>query len=94
MELVVLICRVRLIMKNSKKYVLQQYFIPEDRVEEKVKEDNVPYDKWKERGLLTTCIGSKVNYSDVTSWFYQLHRDYDISTLWVGYDPWRKSILD
>lgn len=77
-----------LILKNKKKYVLQHYFIPKDILEEKVKDDSVPYDKWEERGLLTTCTGARVNYSDVTNWFYELHMKYDISALWVGYDPW------
>ena len=83
-----LTCATVLILKDKKKYILQQYFIPEDILEEKTKEDAVPYDKWKERGLLTTCVGARVNYSDVTNWFYKLHIEYDISTLWVGYDPW------
>lgn len=83
-----LTCATVLVMKNNKKYILQQYFIPESRLEIKTKEDNVPYDKWKERGLLTTCQGARVNYSDVSKWFYELHTEYDISALWVGYDPW------
>ena len=83
-----LTCATVLILKNNKKYILQQYFIPEDKLEEKVKEDSVPYDKWKERGLLTICTGARVNYSDVTEWFYKLHTEYDISALWIGYDPW------
>lgn len=83
-----LTCATVLIIKNKKKYILQHYFLPEDNLEEKAKEDAVPYDKWKERGLLTTCVGAKVNYSDVTAWFKMLHDDYEISTLWVGYDPW------
>lgn len=83
-----LTCATILVMKNNKKYILQQYFIPEDRLDEKIKEDKVPYDKWKERGLLTTCLGAKVNYSDVTQWFLKMHNEYDISSLWVGYDPW------
>lgn len=83
-----LTCATVLIIKNKKKYILQHYFIPKDNLQEKIKEDSVPYDKWEERGLLTTCIGARVNYSDVTNWFYMLHTKYDISTLWVGYDPW------
>jgi phage terminase large subunit-like protein len=83
-----LTCATVLVFKNNKKYILQQYFIPEATLEQKIKEDNVPYDKWKERGLLTTCNGARVNYSDVTEWFYTLHTKYDISALWIGYDPW------
>lgn len=83
-----LTCATLLIMKNHIKYVIQQYFIPRDKVEEKIKDDKVPYDIWEKRGLLTICEGAKVNYSDVTSWFLKMHNEYDISAYWVGYDPW------
>ena len=84
-----LTCATALVFKNKKKYVLQHYFIPEIKMEEKIREDHVPYDKWKERGLLTTCEGAMINFSDVTAWFYKLHTEYDITCSWIGYDPWR-----
>lgn len=77
-----------MVVKNKKKYVLQQYFIPRERYEEKIKEDNVPYDKWEENGWVTVCDGSMINFSDVTAWFYKLHTEHDITCSWVGYDPW------
>lgn len=83
-----LTCATLLILKQGKKYVLQQYFIPESKLEEKENEDKVPYRKWKERGLLTVCEGAKINYTDVTKWFLKMHKEMDISALWVGYDPW------
>ena len=83
-----LTCATLLIMKHNKKYVLQQYFIPSERLEFKIKDDKIPYDKWEKRGLVTICDGAKVNYSDVTQWFLRMNEEYQISTLWVGYDPW------
>lgn len=83
-----LTCATLLIVKNNKKYVLQQYFIPEERLEFKIKDDKIPYDVWEKRGLVTICEGAKVNYTDVTQWFLRMNADYDISAYWVGYDPW------
>lgn len=83
-----LTCATILVVKNRKKYILQQYFIPRDRLEEKTQEDNVPYDIWEKRGLLTACEGARVNYSDVTDWFVKMHNEFDISPYWIGYDPW------
>lgn len=68
--------------------VIQQYFIPEDLLDTKIKEDKIPYDIWAERGLLTLCEGARVKYEDVTSWFVKMRDEYDIYTLWVGYDTW------
>lgn len=83
-----LTCATLLIIKHNKKYVLQQYFIPSERLEFKIKDDKIPYDKWEKRGLVTICEGAKVNYTDVTQWFLRMHNEYDISALWIGYDPW------
>ena len=83
-----LTCATLLIIKHNKKYVLQQYFIPSERLEFKIKDDKIPYDKWEKRGLVTICDGAKVNYSDVTQWFLRMNDEYKISTLWIGYDPW------
>lgn len=83
-----LTCATALVLKNKTKYVIQQYFIPQAKMEEKIHEDNVPYDKWQERGLLTVCEGAMINFNDVTKWFYKLHTEYDITCPWIGYDPW------
>lgn len=69
-------------------YVLQQYWIPEDLLEQKIKEDKIPYDKWKERGLLRTCPGNKIHPHVVTEWFLEVRNDYGIFIPWIGYDAW------
>lgn len=69
-------------------YVLQQYFLPEKRVErlEEKNTNEAPYRKWAERGLLTICKGNRVNYSDVTAWFCQMRDEWKIDAVKVGYD--------
>ena len=83
-----LTCATLLIIKNNKKYVIQQYFIASERLEFKIKDDKIPYDKWEKRGLVTICEGAKVNYSDVTQWFLKMNEEYKVSALWIGFDPW------
>ena len=83
-----LTCATVIVEKGKKKYVLQQYFIPEANLENKIKEDKIPYDVWERRKLITLCEGARVNYSDVTEWFRSLYEKYDLHILWVGYDPW------
>ncbi len=69
-------------------YVLQMYWIPEDLVERRVREDHVPYDFWIEQGLVRTCKGNKISYQDVTAWFVEIQDQYDIYIYKVGYDKW------
>lgn len=42
-----LTCATLLVLKHNKKYVVQQYFIPSERLEFKIKDDKIPYDKWE-----------------------------------------------
>ena len=69
-------------------YVLQMYFLPEDLLEKRVREDKIPYDLWKEHGLLRTCPGNKIRYQDVTEWFKEVRDELDIYIYKTGYDSW------
>ena len=83
-----LTCATLLFKKDNKMYINQMYFIPEEVVEKKIKEDNVPYNIWKERGLIRFSSGNRVNYSDVTDWFNEMRNKFGFYPLWIGYDSW------
>ena len=84
-----LTCATLLIYKEGKKYVLQQYFLPEIGIERRIKEDEIPYDKWVERGWLTLSENSaSVRYSDVTDWFIKMRQELKLGMLYIGFDPW------
>jgi phage terminase large subunit-like protein len=70
------------------KFLVQQYFIPEEIMDKKVKEDKVPYDIWRDQGWVTAIPGSRVDTKYVTSWFVTMFNDHDVRPLWIGYDPW------
>ena len=50
--------------------------------------DKIPYDKWFERGYLRLCTGNSINYSDVTQWFVEIVRGYELFPAWVYYDSY------
>ena len=83
-----LTCASVLVRKESKWYLLQKYWIPLEKAEQKEREDKVPYTLWKEKGYVDFCLGNKINYTDVTNWFVELREKYGIYTLWVGFDKW------
>lgn len=83
-----LTCASVLVRKENKWYLLQKYWIPLDKAEQKEREDKVPYTIWKEKGFVDFCLGNKINYTDVTNWFIELREKYGIYTLWVGFDKW------
>lgn len=85
-----LTCASLLFMKrgDDTKYITQMYFLPADRLQERVQQDKIPYDKWFERGLLRLCAGNSINYSDVTAWFAETVKEYELFPAWVYYDSY------
>lgn len=85
-----LTCATLLVMKPNDPtiYAIQQYFLPEENFEQRIKEDKVPYDYYHERGWLTLSPGNKIDYKDVTAWFVKMHTEYSITPVWIGYDPY------
>ena len=73
---------------DNKKYVLAHFFMPSDVVKKRMEEDNVPYDIWIKRGLITLTDGSQNDFSLVTQWFMRMIQEHQIRPLWVGFDPW------
>ena len=73
---------------DDKIYVEQMYWLPEDLLEKRVVEDRVPYDQWKDLGLLRTTPGNKVHYKFVVDWFVEMQNEKDIYIPWIGYDSW------
>lgn len=69
-------------------YVLQMYWLPEDLLERRVREDKIRYDIWKEQGWLRTCPGNKVHYKYVVEWFKEVQDELDIYIYKCGYDSW------
>lgn len=86
-----LTCATLLIRRSREEdtvYVLQQYFLPERRIEQldEHNSNEAPYKAWAARGLLTICPGNRVDYSAVTAWYCQMRDEFKIDCFAVGYD--------
>lgn len=80
-------------------YVLQQYFLPQSRVDlvESKGSREAPYKLWAKNGWLTISEGATVDFRQVTAWFVEMYQKYKISPLWIGYDAalsgyWREEM--
>ena len=85
-----LTCASLLFMKrgSDKKYITQMYWLPADKLTERVQQDKIPYDKWAAQGYLRLCAGNSINYSDVTAWFVETVQQYELFPAWVYYDSY------
>lgn len=77
-----------LVIKDGKKYVVPQFFMPSDVLSQRIAEDSVPYDIWHKRGFITLTDGNQNDFSLVTQWFVKMIHTYQIRPLWIGFDPW------
>ena len=67
------------------------FFMPKNKVAEATARDGLPYDIYRQRGLLTVCGENTVDYHAVEDWFDMLERKYEILPLIVGYDRYSAS---
>lgn len=74
-------------------YVKQMYFLPADTIEERSKEDKIPYDLWAEQGLLRLSGDNRINYKDVVDWFVEIQRDYGLYIYKIGYDRYNSQYI-
>lgn len=66
--------------------VLPYFWVPEDRIKERVETDRVTYDIWAQNGYLKTTPGNVVNYDFMEKEIIKLSRIHRIQA--IGFDPW------
>jgi len=74
-------------LTDNKFAIIQHSFMPEDKLQERINSDRVPFDLWEKQGHLTTTPGSVVDYSYIEQYIIDLRNEgYDIQE--VNYDKW------
>jgi len=80
---------------DDKIYVKSMFWIPEEVLRQQALagdrrgRDAVPYDLWVQQGYMRTCPGNKCDKNIFLDWFIELREEYDMYTLFIGYDPWK-----
>lgn len=81
------------IEKEGELYAFARFWLPEEKIEELTQTDGVPYNIYKQRGLLWPSGANIVDYNDVFNWFKELVETYEIYPLKVGYDKYSAAYL-
>lgn len=98
-----LTCATLLIRKPNDEnvYALQKYFLPRSRLDVLSADTNsnkeAPYQLWEEKKWLKVSEGATVDFHDVTMWFVDMVKTYNIRPLWICYDAalsgyWREEM--
>ena len=69
-------------------FTLSMYWLAEELMERRAKEDQIPYDRWFDRELLRLSPGNKVHHKYVTEWFAEIQNNLGIYVAYIGYDAW------
>ena len=76
-------------LEDHKIYIYSHSFMPELRLEEHKKTDDVPYQIWVKKGLLTLTTGAfgmKTDYKYIISHLKEIIEKYNLTILECGYD--------
>lgn len=76
---------------DSKWHVKPVFWLPDDGLAVKARQDRVPYDVWRDQGYLLTSPGSSVNYEHVAQYLKAAFDKYNIRK--VCFDRWNMKHL-
>lgn len=86
-----LTCGTLLLIKKDNpeiKYAIQKYWMPYEKLEEKMVMDKIPYELWVSQGWIDLCDGNRVNFNDCTIWFVNMMKELQLIPFKIGYDSW------
>ena len=69
---------------DGKYEVLPFFWLPEETLDLRVRRDHVPYDTWKQKGLVMTTEGNVVHYGFIEKFIEELGTQYQIKE--IAYD--------
>jgi phage terminase large subunit-like protein len=67
------------------------FWMPEDNVEKRVKQDRVPYDLWIREHWIETTDGNVVDYDVIRAHIVEQRDDFEIAE--IAFDPWNATHL-
>lgn len=79
-----------LIFHESDRFQLLPFFwIPEEKMQEKIRKENINYDKWVAEGYVTVTTGNVIDYDFVKADILRIIAQYELHT--SAYDRWNAS---
>jgi len=67
------------------------FWLPEEGLEAKSRNDRVPYDLWAKQGYLEVCPGKAVEYEFVAAWLFQFCQTHNVRK--IAFDRWGMKYL-
>lgn len=74
---------------EDKLALVPKFWIPEDKLQEKIAKENVGFAEWVQKGYVTVTPGNILDYDFVKADIMNLAEKYDVSS--IAYDRWNSS---
>lgn len=74
---------------EDKLALVPKFWIPEDKLQEKIAKENVGFAEWVQKGYVTVTPGNILDYDFVKTDIMNLAEKYDVSS--IAYDRWNSS---
>ena len=71
--------------------IICRFWVPEESIKRRVKNDRVSYDRWEKMGALTPTPGDYVDQDYVKKAVLEGLEEFDVAS--IGYDPWNATKL-
>lgn len=81
------------IEKNAELYVFAKFWLPNEKIDDAIARDGIPYNIYHEKGLLDYSGENYIDYKDCYNWLKMLVEQYEILPLQVGYDRYSAQYL-
>ncbi|WP_143425271.1 terminase large subunit, partial [Geobacillus sp. FJAT-46040] len=75
-------------LNDGKFVVLSHSFIPEEKLDERVKTDKMPFDQWVRQGWITATPGAVVDYTFVREYIKSIEPTYGVLVKEICYDKY------
>ena len=80
---------VLLFHENERFQLLPFFWIPEEKMLEKIRKENINYDKWVQQGYVKVTAGNILDYDFVKADILQIVEEFDLQS--TAYDRWNAS---
>ncbi|MCK8826397.1 terminase large subunit [Natroniella acetigena] len=77
---------VKVFPREDNVIVIPEFFVPKDRIQERTREDGVPYDAWARQGYINDTEGNVVHYGAIENMILDDYKKYNIRE--VAHDRW------
>lgn len=74
---------------DSKYYLKHHFWLPEETLNERYKNENINIKKWIDEGYITVIPGSTIDYTYIFEYIKECANNYEITEL--AYDPWHSN---